>query len=197
MKKKLFKNKTQMVIYYIIFFICIALFIIIGKTDFHKDEDSESTKFSNLYKDVQEDNLYIFCNASDVLNILNSRSGVILMGFPSNIWTSYYADILNNAAKDLNIGKIYYYDFRSDRDESNGTYETIVKKLSVYAPVTDEGIQNIMAPTVLIVKNGSVIAYFDDTAIVRGTVTPDIYYTENQKALIYNNFKNALSNYIE
>ena len=40
-KKKFFKNRTQMVIYLILFAICIYLFIAIGKIDFHKDEESQ------------------------------------------------------------------------------------------------------------------------------------------------------------
>ena len=83
-KKKFFKNKTQMIIYSIIFIICIALFIVIGKTDFQKDIDTEAKKFHALYNLVDDDNLYVFSDATDVLDILNGRSGVILMGFPMN-----------------------------------------------------------------------------------------------------------------
>ena len=107
----------------------------------------------------------------------------------------YYAKILNDVGKEVGIDKIYYYDFLKDRDEANGTYETIVNKLSVYAPVNDEGIQNISAPTVIIVKNGGIIGYFDDTAIIRGNITPDIYYNENQEAIVYEQFKTALLEY--
>ena len=196
-KKKFFKNKTQMIIYSIIFIICIALFIVIGKTDFQKDIDTEAKKFHALYNLVDDDNLYVFSDATDVLDILNGRSGVILMGFPMNKWTNNYAKILNDTAKEFNIDKIYYYDFQKDRDESNGTYETIVNKLKVYVPVDDEGLQDIQAPTVIVIKEGEVIAYFDDTSIIKGTVTPEVYYTENQKALTYELFKTALTEYIK
>ena len=119
------------------------------------------------------------------------------MGFPSNKWTGYYASILNDAAKNVGVDEIHYYDFLSDRDESNGTYETIVNNLKVYAPVSDEGVQDIAAPTVIIVKNGKIIGYFDDTAIMHGNVTPDIYYNENARSKIYEGFKTALLEYIK
>lgn len=195
-RKKFFKNKFQMVAYLIIFAVCIALFIVISKIDFTKDKESESNKFNNIYPMVDINNVYGFATATDVLNILNGRSGIVLMGFPSNKWTSYYAKILNDVALELSIEHINYYDFLSDRDESNGTYETVVKKLEVYAPVDDEGNQNIAAPTVLVVKDGNIIGYFDDTSIIRGSVTPDIYYTENQIAETYNAFKSVLLEYI-
>lgn len=196
MKKKLFKNKIQMVVYTIIFCICIWLFIVIGKTDFKKDIDTESKQFSSLYNLVEEDNLFHFSNANDVLNILNGRSGIILLGFPSNIWTNYYADILDEVSRELNVDKLYYYDFLKDRDESNGTYETIVNKLAMYVPTDDEGIRDLHAPSIVVVKNGSVIGYFDETVNVKGTVTPEIYYNEYQRNISYENIFTAVKAYM-
>ena len=192
-KKKFFKNKFQMVIYTIIFIVCIGLFIYIGCIDFTKDIDSESKKFSSLYKEVSDDNLYVFTSASEVLNLLNKEEvSVILFGFPTNKWTGYYANILNEVSKELKIDKLYYYDFYEDRRDSNGTYETIVNKLKVYAPVDDEGNQDIMAPTVVIVRNGVVKAYFDDTSMMKGITTPKEYYNENQIELIKSELKYVL-----
>lgn len=195
-KKSLFKSKTQMIIYSFIFIICIALFIIIGQTDFKKDIDTEAKKFHSLYDMVNDNNLYVFADATDVLNIINGRSGIVLMGFPTNKWMNQYANILNNACMDLGIEKIHYYDFQKDRDESNGTYETIVNKLKVYVPTNDQGLQDLQAPTVIIVKNGDILGYFDDTSINKGTVTPEVYYTENQIGLTYEGFKTALLEYL-
>ena len=177
-KKKLFKNKVQMVIYITLFIIFIGLFIYIGQIDFKKDEDSEAKKFSSLYNLVPDNNLYVFCDASDVLDILKGRSGIVLMAFPSNKWSNKYASLLNEVATSLGVDKICYYDFKSDRDESNGTYETVVNTLSVYAPVDDDGVQNIYAPTVIVVKHGDVIGYFDETSIIKGSVNPDLYYND-------------------
>ena len=195
-KKSLFKSKTQMIIYMFLYILCVALFIIIVQIDFQKDIYTESKKFHALYDMVDNDNIYVFSDATEVLSIVDGKSGVILMGFPTNKWMNYYASILNNVAKEVGIDKIYYYDFQNDREESNGTYETIVNTLKVYVPTDDRGIQDIQAPTVIIVKKGDVIGYFDDTSMVKGTVTPDIYYTENQKAITYEGFKTALLEYV-
>lgn len=196
-KKKLFKNNLQMVIYTCTFLVCIVLFIVIGKADFKKYEETEAKKFSNLYDLVEEDNLFHFSNATEVLNIINGRSGIILMGFPLNEWTNYTADILDNVSKELGVDKIYYYDFLKDRDESNGTYETIVNKLKVYITVDDEGTKDLHAPTILIIKNGEIMAYLDDTSTIKGTVTPEIYYNEYQKGLAYQNLKTAIIEYLK
>ena len=196
-KKKLFKSKAQMIIYIILYIICIGLFVVIGNMNYKDSSETEAKKFSNIYKNIAEDNLYVFASASDVLNIVNGRSGVILLGFPKNKWTSYYAEYLNDVGKVVGLDKIYYYDFLDDRDESNGTYETLVNKLNVYTPVNDEGVTDLAAPTVLVVKNGEVIAYFDETSIIKGNTTPEDYYTENAIALTKEMFKNALEEYIK
>ena len=44
---------------------------------------------NRLYKMVENDNLFVFADATDVHDIVNGRSGVILMGFPSNKWMNY------------------------------------------------------------------------------------------------------------
>lgn len=196
-KKKLFKNKVQMILYTLIFIICIVLFIVIGKTDFRKEEVTEAKKFNNIYNLVSEDNLYVFSNATEVLKILNGRSGIILMGFPLNVWTKYSANILNDVAKEEGIDKIYYYDFLKDREESNGTYETIVNKLDVYITVDDEGTKDLRAPTILIVKDGEIIGYFDDTSTIKGVVTPEDYYNEYQTNLVKEKYKTAILEYLK
>ncbi len=176
---KLYKNKTQMIIYNLIFIICLILCIIIGTKDYSKNKLSDNERFSNLYNKVEIDNVFKFSGALDVLNIINGRTGIILMGFPTNKWTNYYANIINEVAKDLNIKEIYYYDFLDDRINNNGTYETIVNNLDVYVTVDDLGNKDLHAPTLVVVKNGSVIGYFDETATIKGVVTPEYYYTDD------------------
>ncbi len=195
MKKRLFKNNVQMVIYLIIFVVCIILFIVIGKnTEKYKDSD-ENIKFSNIYKEVSDDNLYRFTNSQKVLEIVKGKSGVILFGFPKNELVGTYASILNDASKDVGIDELLYYDFENDRKESNGSYEKVVSLLTSYVPISDEGKQNITAPTVVMIKNGEVIGYFDIMNDIRGNITKEIYYNENVKARIYEELKLALTNY--
>ena len=196
-KKKLFKSKTQMVIYILLFIALLSLFILVGEIDFKKEEDTEAVQFSSLYNLVDKDNLYVFSDATDILNILKGRSGVIFLAFPSNKWANKYAEILNEVAKEVNLDKIYYYDFKKDREESNGTYETIVNNLEMYIPINDENEKNIQAPTIIIVKKGKIIAFFDEVTLMKGPVTPKEYYNENQVASIKSSLKVALEDYLK
>ena len=186
-----------MVIYIILFIVLLSLFVVVGEINFKKEEDSEAKQFSSLYNLVDKDNLYVFSDATDVLNVLKGRSGVIFLAFPANKWANQYANILNEVGKEVGLDKIYYYDFKKDRDESNGTYETVVNTLEMYIPVDDENNKNIQSPTIVIVKKGNVIAYFDEITLMKGPITPKEYYTENQVAGIKSSLKVALEEYLK
>ena len=65
--KKLFKSTTQMIIYIILYIVCIGLFIYIGKIDYSKNKVDENVKFSSLYNLVPENNVYVFSNHNDII----------------------------------------------------------------------------------------------------------------------------------
>ena len=181
-KNKLFKNKLQMIIYILLMIIIIILFIVIGKHDFNKNISTEAEQFNQIFTNVPKENVFKFSNAQEVNNIINSKKskGIILFGFKANNWTSYYAEYIDEVAKEMDINEVLYYDFESDRKDKNGTYETIVNSLSVYTKYTDYNTSEIYAPTLLVVKNGEILLYDDSTAVRSGNYTPDIYWQDYQ-----------------
>lgn len=181
-KNKLFKNKLQMIIYILLMIIILILFIVIGKHDFNKNISTEAEKFNQIFTNVPKENVFKFSNAQEVNNIINSKKskGIILFGFKANNWTSYYAEYIDEVAKEMDIKEVLYYDFESDRKDKNGTYETIVNSLSVYTKYTDYNTSEIYAPTLLVVKNGEILLYDDSTAVRSGNYTPDIYWQDYQ-----------------
>lgn len=181
-KNKLFKNKLQMIIYILLMIIILILFIVIGKHDFNKNISTEAEQFNQIFTNVPKENVFKFSNAQEVNNIINSKKskGIILFGFKANNWTSYYAEYIDEIAKEMDINEVLYYDFESDRKDKNGTYETIVNSLSVYTKYTDYNTSEIYAPTLLVVKNGEILLYDDSTAVRSGNYTPDIYWQDYQ-----------------
>ena len=181
-KNKLFKNKLQMIIYILLMIIILILFIVIGKHDFNKNISTEAEQFNQIFTNVPKENVFKFSNAQEVNNIINSKKskGIILFGFKANNWTSYYAEYIDEIAKEMDINEVLYYDFESDRKDKNGTYETIVNSLSVYTKYTDYNTSEIYAPTLLVVKNGEILLYDDITAVRSGNYTPDIYWQDYQ-----------------
>ena len=164
----------------IIFIILIIGFVVLGTKNYRTAEPTDSELFSAEYQEIDENNIFVYTNASKVLGTLKNGTGIIFFGFKSNVWAGYYANILNDAAMSLGVEQIYYYDFYEDREIHNATYESIVELLTPYLTVLDDGTKNLYSPSMVIVKDGQVVAFNDDTAFTNGASSPEKYWTVEQ-----------------
>ena len=185
-------NKTiKKVIESLLFVAIIVAFIIIGKTDFSPKKPIDNEKFDHDYTNVSADNVYKYVNSNEVYSFLRSGTGVLFLGYPTNKWKK---NILNDAAKELGLKEILYYDFYEDKAVKNATYQSLVLKLNNFLPTLDDGTQNLQAPSVIIVKEGTIIYYDDETSINRGTITPDEYWNEFKIKSKQESLKEILAN---
>lgn len=191
----MFKNNIQMVVYIIIFIILICLFIYFGKIDY-KNEIPDNIKFSTEYNLVGTDNVFKYVNAADVNMIASGKKGIVLFGNPSSKWVNSYASIVNDVAKEVGIKEIFYYDFFSDRDENNGTYETIVNSLGNYITYTDISAADLYAPTLLVVANDKILYFDSETSFITGTTSPKDYWNEFNTGLKKNTLKEVFTKYM-
>jgi hypothetical protein len=194
-KKKFFKNKKQMIIYIIIFCLLVFGFIYLGTRNYDtKKGDHE--KFDAQFSLVNEDNVFTYINSNDARRLLDSENTIIFFGTSTSEWVNYYAKILNDVAKQTGVKNINYYDFLEDRKNSNGTYESIVEKLSKYATVDDEGKKNIYAPSLLVIKDSKIIYFDNETSINQGDITPEVYWNEYQTGLKTSMLKEIFTEYV-
>ncbi len=189
-------KKVKLILQGILFVAIIVGFIYIGTRDFNKEVVVDNERFDADYVNVSKDNVFKYANAVEVYQALKGNA-IIFMGYPANVWSGYYANILNEAAKDAGIKEILYYDFYEDRENRNGTYQSIVLSLTNYLVTLDDGTEEIYAPTLVIVKNGKVIAFDNETAFTKGNITPDVYWDEYQSGIKYNNFKIMFQEYLK
>ena len=168
----------QKVFYVISFIFLFAAFIYLGTKNYNapirKLSDQES--FTQEYG-ITSDNIYVYKTSQEVLELLNTGSGIIFFAFPENEWSHVYADLLNEVGKSYGIDEIWYYNFYKDRNNNNYYYNKIVRILNAYVPVTDTGEKDLYAPSFVIVREGEIIGYDDETSIVSGDVTVDDYWT--------------------
>lgn len=168
----------QKVFYVISFIFLFAAFIYLGTKNYNapirKLSDQES--FTQEYG-ITSDNIYVYKTSQEVLELLNTGSGIIFFAFPENEWSHVYADLLNEVGKSYGIDEIWYYNFYKDRNNDNYYYNNIVRILNAYVPVTDTGEKDLYAPSFVIVREGEIIGYDDETSIVSGDVTVDDYWT--------------------
>ena len=178
--KKMFKSKTQMIIYLIVFCLLIYAFIYLGKKDYNvKLPDNE--RFASEFSMVSEDNVFKYVSAVDARMVSRKAKGIVLFG-TNNEWVDYYAYMVNKIAKEVGIKEIYYYDFTKNRKDNNRTYEDIVKNLSEYVTYNDKGVAEIYAPSLLVVSNDKVLLFDSETSFIKGKTTPSEYWNQ-QKTL--------------
>lgn len=191
----IFKNKVQMVIYLILFAFLLYMFIFLGGLNYEtKIQDNE--RFAEEFNLVPEDNVFKYINSQDAKMLITGQDGIILIGHKTD-WVNYYAKMVNEVAKDLNISTINYYDILDDRNNDNGTYETIVNYLDGYITYNDLGEGNLYAPTLIIKKNNRIIYFDDETSMVKGKMLPSTYWTEFQINMKKNELETALRKYLE
>lgn len=192
MEKIQFKN----IIKFILFVVMIYFFVILGTKDY-TTKISDNVRFSNDYKDITKDNIYKYVGEHEVLDFLNNKSGILFFGFPGNIWSHYYADYLNEVAIFNGIKEIYYYDFKKDRSLNNVTYNRIAEYLKDYLRVDDAGNTDIVAPTIVMVRNGNVIYFDDDVAFLKGNQLPEVYFNEATKKSVKERFAIGIKEYLK
>ena len=193
--EKLFKNKWQMVIYFILFVILIGAFIYLGTLDY--DESlPDNEQFAEDFSLVSEDNVFKYVNATDALMVANGTKGIVLFG-TQNEWVNYYANIVNKVAKEVGIDTIYYYDFVSNRQDNNGTYEAIVESLSDYVTYNDYGTPEIYAPSLLVVSGDEVLLFDTETSFVRGDIAPSEYWNSFNESAKMQELRNVFTKYLE
>lgn len=193
--KKMFKSKTQMVIYIIIFCLLIYAFIYLGKKEY-KVELPDNEKFSSMFSMVSTDNVFKIVNATEARMVSHGAKGIVLFG-TENEWVNYYAYIVNKIAKEVGVEEIYYYDFTKNRKDNNGTYEDIVKNLSNYVTYNDKGVAEIYAPSLLVVSKDEVLLFDSDTSFIKGKTTPSTYWNSFTQGEKEQNLRAVFTEYLK
>lgn len=194
--KSFFKSKLHMVVSLIIFCFLIYLFIVIGTTDFSNDiPDNE--RFAADYSLVGKDNVFKYITVVDAHMIASGKKGIIFFGNKDNEWCQYYADIVNEAAHDVGLEEISYYDFFNDRSQNNATYEDILNLLKDYVTYDDEGRAEMYAPTLLVVSDDKVILYDDETTFMKGNIKASDYWNSIERLNKITELRQAFGKYLE
>ena len=155
--------------------------------------------------EVDEDNPFVYIEVDEVIEKLQKGTSVIYFGFPECPWCRNLVPVLIDAANELGVDKIYYYNAVEIRDkkilDENGNiatvtegtkeYKKIVEILYKYLPsyngLKDDSIKRLYLPTVVFIKDGKVV--YLHTGTLRSQEDPYTKLTKTQ----YNELKKILS----
>lgn len=195
-RRNFFKNKLQMFIYILMFIIFMIGFIYFGKKDYTVKNQTDNEKFAEEHTEVSEDNIYSYIMVNDALNYVKSDDVIILFGVANDEYVSYYANILNDVAKNCGIDNIYYYDINTDRDENNATYRYIVNYLENYIYYFDNNEGEMYAPALLVKKDGNIIYWDSESSIRMGNIKAEDYWNDYQINLKKNTLETVFYEYL-
>lgn len=154
---------------------------------------------------VDEKTPFVYIEVDEVIKKLKKGTSVIYFGFPECPWCRNLVPVLVDAANELGVDKIYYYNAVKIRDtkelDENGNvvttnegtkeYKEIVDilydHLPVYSGLEDETIKRLYLPTVVFIKDGKVI--YLHTGTLESQEDPYVKLTKKQ----YNQLKKILS----
>ena len=171
-------------------------FIYFGKKDYTVKNQTDNEKFAEEHTEVSEDNIYSYIMVNDALNYVKSDDVIILFGVANDEYVSYYANILNDVAKNCGIDNIYYYDINTDRDENNATYRYIVNYLENYIYYFDNNEGEMYAPALLVKKDGNIIYWDSESSIRMGNIKAEDYWNDYQINLKKNTLETVFYEYL-
>ena len=152
----------------------LSYFFLIKKDD---NKESDREKFKSEYINVTSDNPFVYRSVDQIINILEKGTGVVYLGFPECPWCQAYVPYVEEVAKKVGIDKVYYFNIKDDRKNNTEEYQKIVKILDVYLPNDDEGNKRIYVPAIIVVQNGKIVEFDDETSKdTKGYKTPEEYW---------------------
>lgn len=165
--------------------ILIISLIIIGVIILNKDSKTDSEKFSEEYTSVPVDNVFVYRNADEIINILEKGTGIVYLGFPECPWCQKYVVYLNEVAKKMGVEKIYYFNILNDRKNNTKEYQKIVSLLEIYLDNDEEGNPKVFVPDVTFVVKGKIVGHDNETSQVsEEDGTPDEYWDKEKVSFL-------------
>ena len=141
------------------------LFILVGcsKVKVTKVEDdikTDAIRFHDEYKKVDKDNIFEYETYYNITEILKEKTGIIYLGFPGCDLCEEITPVLDEVAKEKNINKISYYNFKDIRENNTKEYQELIKILSEYTLEDESKIEQIIAPLVIFVRKGYIVGVY-------------------------------------
>lgn len=182
------------IIYTVLFIALIVGFVYLGEK--YKDNSKVKTfTVEDYYSDISSD-YFEAVSGSKLINILKDKnSHLILVGSSKSVYSQKYIKEINSIIKELNVGKVIYYDSYNDKSQKNSNYYEIRKLLDGYLTVTDGSDKNLLAPSFYIIKNGEIKYYNNETAAMKNTDNPDKYWTEEKEIEFSSEITGAINKY--
>jgi len=142
---------------------------------------TDAEKFAKEYTEVSKDNVFVYRDIDEIIQIMEEGTGIVYLGFPECPWCQAYVKYLNEVAKEMEIEEIYYYNILEDREENTEEYQKIVELLETRLQKDDEGNPRVFVPNVSFHAKGELVGNNCETSLdTKGLDDPEEYWTEEE-----------------
>lgn len=174
------KKKILLVVLVLVLVLGIGLGIFLVKE--HKEANiTDAEKFAKEYKEVSEDNVFVYRDIDEIIQIMEEGTGIVFLGFPECDWCQAYVKYLDEVAKEMEIEEVYYYNIKEDREENSKEYQKIVELLEERLQKDDEGNARVYVPNVSFHADGKLVGNNCETSLdTKGLDDPEEYWTEEE-----------------
>ncbi len=144
---------------------------------------TDAERFAEEYPQTPENNRFVYVTSQEIVEVFESGTGLVFLGFPECPWCQVITPILHEAAVAENLDEIYYYNIREDREGNNPVYQQLVEKLEEHLRTDEDGIPRIFVPDITAVRDGEIVGRFEQEQADEGEeVTPDTFWAEERTA---------------
>ena len=173
------KKKVLIIALVLIVLIGLGIFFIVNNKE--EVELTDAQKFALEYKEVSEDNVFVYRNIDEIIQIMEEGSGIVYLGFPECEWCQAYVKYLDEVAKEMEIEEVYYFNIKEDREENTKEYQKIVKLLEERLQKDDEGEPRVFVPNVSFHAKGKLVGNNCETSLdTKGLKDPKEYWTKEE-----------------
>ena len=148
----------------IIFFIVITLLLLIGLIIYKKDNlrfkvsyemynNVEFSKGNTINVDININNNNQYLNKNNIINTLNTKTGIVYFGYNTCPWCRNIVSILTFECKNENVN-LYYVDIKSNY---NSVKDKLYKKIDNYLKINEDNVKGLAVPLVISIKDGKIL----------------------------------------
>ena len=175
------KKKVLFIVLGLIVLVGIGLGIFFGVRAYKEANMTDAEKFAREYTEVSEDNVFVYRNIDEIIQIMEEGTGVIFLGFPECDWCQAYVKYLDETAKEMGIEEVYYFNIKEDREENTKEYQKIVKLLDARLQKDDEGNKRVFVPNVSFHAEGKLVGNNCETSLdTKDLDDPEEYWTKEE-----------------
>ncbi|HIR48383.1 MAG TPA: hypothetical protein IAB35_00205 [Candidatus Faecimonas gallistercoris] len=136
----------------VIIFILGFVFLISGCSIKKTEELTDAEKFANEYS-ISEKNPFQYATINEVLELLESKSGILFLGDSDSEWSTFGVKILNKVLKEKKIDEVYYFNPEIIKNKDSKKYKKLVDLLELK--------EDSYLPIVYVIVSGKVVDHVD------------------------------------